>query len=528
MNDELELQQYVDWLSLEYYDKRIKDYIDVRCTEDLRIGGEVSASWLNIAPVAENQNKLFIVIDAFTTGETFFESNIDCDRGTVVYLSSTEAGLKYKLLDRVVPADSSLSDAIVRIDHSIGELTDRIELLKTDHAASVETQNNIAKELEVHKKDSSYKFDAVDTAIQTIHDELKDAEANIQDVRNDIEHVADNLQTINHDIHDLLHSHETRLNNFEGAFATKESVENLEEKIDSIPQVSLEGYATEDYVQDQISGILIPDMSDYATVEDVDVKLAALIDGAPAALNTLAELAEAIKDQEDVLVTFATKAELSDVATSGSYTDLKDTPVIPSVEGLASEEYVAEAIKNIPSVDLSDYAKKEDIPDVSRFLSEIPAEYVTETELDSKGFLTQHQDLSSYALKTDIPTDISKFNNDAGYLTEHQSLEGLATEEFVRDQIGAIPETDVSGLATKDELSSKADKSYVDEAISNVSVDLTGYATEDFVKTEIANAQLGGDEGNPVDLSHLATKTELTAAEERILETISSIQYGTF
>ena len=67
--------------------------------------------------------------------------------------------------------------------------------------------------------------------------------------------------------------------------------------------------------------------------------------------------------------------------------------------------------------DLSEYAKKSEIPTkVSAF------------ENDA-GYLTQHQDLSEYALKTEIPTvptNISAFNNDAGYLTEHQSLADYA------------------------------------------------------------------------------------------------------
>ena len=41
------------------------------------------------------------------------------------------------------------------------------------------------------------------------------------------------------------------------------------------------------------------------------------------------------------------------------------------------------------------------------YLKAVPSEYVTETELNAKGYLTQHQDLSAYAKKTDIPT-ISK------------------------------------------------------------------------------------------------------------------------
>lgn len=46
-------------------------------------------------------------------------------------------------------------------------------------------------------------------------------------------------------------------------------------------------------------------------------------------------------------------------------------------------------------------------------------------------------DLSDYALKSEIPTvptNVSAFNNDAGYLTQHQSLSGYATEQWVDSQ----------------------------------------------------------------------------------------------
>lgn len=562
-----ELEQYVDWLSLEYYDKRIKDYIDVRCTEDLRIGGEVSPSWLNTAPVSENQNKLYIVTEAFTTGATFSESNIDCDKGSVVYLASTDAGLKYKLLARVVPEDSSLADSVSGVSDSVDKLRKRVEVLEVEQSNFTTQLAALVDRVEDHATESKYQFEAVTTAIQTTAKDLQEVNEDITDVKDDIKHLAEDLQTVNHDIHDILHSHETRLNSFENSFATKESVEDLEKKLDSIPQVDLDGYATEQYVKDQLAGIQAPDMSGYATIADVDAKVAALVDGAPTALNTLAELAEALNEQKDVLDTFATRSELAPVATSGSYKDLTDTPEIPSVEGLASEAYVQEAIKAIPSVDLTGYAKAEDIPDVSKFVTaeDLPAvpTKVSELENDS-GYLTEHQsldglateefvqqqidaipdvDLSNYAKKSDLP-DTSKFLTEVppeyiteseldakGYLTEHQSLEGLATEEFVRQQIDAIPEVDTSELASKADLELKADKTYVDQQLDNVTVDLTGYATEDFVRTEIANAQLGDDGETIIDLSYLATKTDLSnevATLNRRIDELKVIQYGTF
>ena len=138
--------------------------------------------------------------------------------------------------------------------------------------------------------------------------------------------------------------------------------------------------------------------------------------------------------------------------------------------GYATETYVDNKVSGI---DLSGYAKKTDIPDVSGFITEIPAEYVTDDELNAKGYLTEHQslanyytkpevnelipDLSGYALKTEIPTvptNVSAFNNDAGYLTEipseyvteteleskgylteHQSLANYSTTEEMNNAI---------------------------------------------------------------------------------------------
>lgn len=67
------------------------------------------------------------------------------------------------------------------------------------------------------------------------------------------------------------------------------------------------------------------------------------------------------------------------------------------------------------------YAKKTDIPSLSG--------YATQTWVENKGYLTEHQSLAAYALKNEIPTvpsKVSAFENDVGYLIEHQSLANYA------------------------------------------------------------------------------------------------------
>lgn len=106
---------------------------------------------------------------------------------------------------------------------------------------------------------------------------------------------------------------------------------------------------------------------------------------------------------------------------------------VPTVDltGYATEEYVNNAVNNIeiPTVDLSDYAKKTDIPTK-----------VSELDNDA-GYLTQHQDLSTYALKSEIP-DVSGFANKSeipdvsGYLTA-DDVSGFQTETQVNNLIDA-------------------------------------------------------------------------------------------
>lgn len=113
---------------------------------------------------------------------------------------------------------------------------------------------------------------------------------------------------------------------------------------------------------------------------------------------------------------------------------------IPSVDlsGYATVDYVNNAVGNIeiPTVDLSDYAKKTDIPTkVSELNNDV-------------GYLTQHQDLSAYALKSEIP-DVS----------------GFANKSEIPDVSGYLTADDVSGFQTAEDVNA-----LIDVALSEIGV----------------------------------------------------------
>ena len=113
--------------------------------------------------------------------------------------------------------------------------------------------------------------------------------------------------------------------------------------------------------------------------EYTDGRLNIILEGADPSYNTFKELSDAILAQNttigginteisSVKNTLNSKADKSELF-SKDYNDLINTPVIPSIEGLATETWVQQQIAAIPGVDLSSYALKTEIPDVSTFVT---------------------------------------------------------------------------------------------------------------------------------------------------------------
>lgn len=91
---------------------------------------------------------------------------------------------------------------------------------------------------------------------------------------------------------------------------------------------------------------------------------------------------------------------------------------IPSVDGLASEDYVDEKVASIIIPEVP--TKVSELENDAGYLTDVPEEYITDEDLESKGYLTE------------------------------QSLEGLgfASEKFVEDQIASIPKVDLTEVET--------------------------------------------------------------------------------
>lgn len=217
--------------------------------------------------------------------------------------------------------------------------------------------------------------------------------------------------------------------------ATKEEVTNLSESIardlENVVDVDLTGYATEQWVQNQ----------GYLT-EHQDISN----------LVTKSELTEA-------------ENNLQGNITSLSESVARDLASVP--EGVATEEWVQS----------QDYASKSYVDNAVSSSSVDLTGYATETWVQSQGYLTEHQDISNLATKTELNDTKDLIQDDMLILSESMAK---AIDDYAR------------GLITEIQNQDYASKIYVNEAVAGIN--LSDYATKseltsvsESVQTDITN-----------------------------------------
>ena len=211
-----------------------------------------------------------------------------------------------------------------------------------------------------------------------------------------------------------------------------------------------------------------------------------------------------------------------------------DATSIPNLDAYATKQWVEGKKYLTQHQSLDDYAKASEvsgklakksnvghthqISDITDLRTQLDG-YATEEWVNSKGFLTTHQDLTDYAKKTELTNYYTKAEPDGKYAlsADIPSLNGYATEEWVNSKGYLTNHQSLEDYATKEQLSTKADKEHThllkditDYVAPNLSIyakktdipSLNGYATEEWVNSK-------GYLTNHQDLTDYAKKTEL-------------------
>ena len=199
-----------------------------------------------------------------------------------------------------------------------------------------------------------------------------------------------------------------RINNIEKEAVPEAVIETVvQEYLDTHPTVDLTGYATEDFVREAVGAIDVPevdltdyytksetkklvenDLAYYATKSFVEQEIGKIEIPSTEGLATEAfvtqKIAEAELGGEDVDLSDYYTKEQTDKEIEEAVGAI-EIPEVPSLDGYATEQFVTEAIGAIdfPETDLSDYALKTEIPDVSSF--------TTMGAVEAKGYQTESQ-----------------------------------------------------------------------------------------------------------------------------------------
>ena len=141
--------------------------------------------------------------------------------------------------------------------------------------------------------------------------------------------------------------------------------------------------------------------------------------------SQLAELTE-VTDSNYVVVT--------DGATSKKVkaTKLKGNSLTTTQTQQLSAAYTHSQSTHVQPSDIP--TKVSDLQNDSGFITAIPDEYVTETELEAKGYLTEHQDLSEYAKAVNIPTKTSSLTNDSEFITSTEMTNAISIYQTIQDE----------------------------------------------------------------------------------------------
>ena len=183
---------------------------------------------------------------------------------------------------------------------------------------------------------------------------------------------------------------------------------------------------------------------------------------------------------------FVTEEKLSE---KGYLTQHQSLENVVTKEELANKKYVTEEqLHEATEIDYSHIVTTDELE---------AKHYVTEEELNNKAYLTSHQDLSNYALKSEIPTPY----NDSSLNERVTALESKAIEG------GAYDDSDLRNRVVALESKEDKDTKYDDTDLKNRVVALENKPPLD--TSEFVTNQTLESKGYIKDVSNLVTKDEL-------------------
>ena len=200
-----DLQRYVDWNGLYYYDSRIKEFIKDKFDSCFKFGGAISFEELPL-PDEEELNFVYQITNEFISDSHFDVPGKSYESGSLVYVVKTSEDLyKFSILVESPKIDTSViksrldeletqqeqtSNDISDLNNVLRDLENQVSEIDTTLSTSVE---NIQEELQQVKHDVT----AVTQKTDQLSDQISEVETTLTTTKQDKLVSGESLATIN-------------------------------------------------------------------------------------------------------------------------------------------------------------------------------------------------------------------------------------------------------------------------------------------------------------------------------------------
>lgn len=357
--------KYVDWDGLVYYDGKVKDYIDDKFGDVLKVGGLIKFEDLP-CPSFQNLNYLYKISNDFTSNEYFYKPGYVYEAGTVVQVSNLNNVYLYTIfqeVDNIKPDNPSVPE-------NVEEIVEKVEELD---AAISHNAHQIAS-LEQAQESQDARLDAVESIVE--------------DTRTAVDTVVENQTKVNEALDQM-----------------RGSVDAIEDNLTAI-----------DEKLDQIENNYQPvDLSAYYTKSETEAAIKSAVDSieipkVPTKVSELENDAGYLTEHQD-LSDYAKKSE------------------IPSVEGFASESYVDAKIAAINIPDTSVFVTNEEFTTIQQQVDNIQNTYITEELLEQKNYVTEQFVTNNYVTNETIEANYSTTEEIAQTYVSNNDVNEIVTNQ---------------------------------------------------------------------------------------------------
>ncbi len=209
-----DLQKYVNWDGLVYYDGKIKNFIKDKLSPCFKFAGVFAAEELP-APESEYVNYIYQVSNDFTSNEVFDKPNRKYEAGALIYVKQIVDGqYRYSVLvEAPTVTTSEILDKFDTLTKQLEDQTDTISLLDTtvkeldaDAEKMNETVTVLRKDVDGITSTLTTVSETVDTlsgSVESFEGQLDAIEESITDIKAEQGNTTQEISTIKTKITDL-------------------------------------------------------------------------------------------------------------------------------------------------------------------------------------------------------------------------------------------------------------------------------------------------------------------------------------